>query len=176
MLTGTFPNPGLGTGVVLGSNIADNTILGGNIVNGTVGTNDIGDGAVARLDIPDHTVTSTDVDTAFAHAYQATGNPLSVTLPAGTYVFVGQVTFINQDGDLQSAACSLNGKQVVTETLGADPGISGDTQNQDTVPIYTTDVFSGPTTVPLSCSGFGLLFAGAGFTAIRVNGLGSIPG
>jgi hypothetical protein len=60
-LTGSYPNPGIGTAVVLGSNIADNTILGGNIVNGTVGTNDIGDGAVASLDILDKTIGGGDI-------------------------------------------------------------------------------------------------------------------
>ena len=50
-LTGTLPNPGIGSGVVTGTNIAGSTITGGNIAGSTITEGNIASGAIHRAQL-----------------------------------------------------------------------------------------------------------------------------
>jgi hypothetical protein len=139
---------------VTSADIASNTILGGNIVNGTIGTNDIGDGEVRGADIASD----------FNHAYTAHGaNPLAVSVPAGQYVVVGQTTLGNGDDDPQEAVCSLQGQEVLRESLNGF--------TQDTVPITGTATLASPGSITISCGGFAAMTQNTRLTVTRVNGV-----
>ena len=51
VLTGTLPNPGIGSGVVTGTNIASGTITGGNIAGSTITEGNIAGGAIHRAQL-----------------------------------------------------------------------------------------------------------------------------
>ena len=51
VLTGTLPNPGFGTAVITGTNIADSTITGTNIAGSTITEGNIASGAIHRAQL-----------------------------------------------------------------------------------------------------------------------------
>ena len=57
-LTGTLPNPGIGSGVVTGTNIAGSTITGTNIAGSTITESNIAGGAIHRAQLSTATASS----------------------------------------------------------------------------------------------------------------------
>ena len=101
-------------------------------------------------------------------AYTAHGtNPLSVSVPAGNYVVLGQVTLRNQDGDPQNAVCTLQGQTVLDQVVGAND--TGGESNYDTVPINATASLASPGNITIACGGFAIGAQNTRLTVIRVN-------
>ncbi len=152
-------------GTITSTDIAGNTILGGNIVNGTVGTNDIGDGEVTSADITDGTITGADMVGGYLHAYTANGsNPQAVSVPAGSYVVLGQMSLQNSDSDGQEVTCTLQGQQVIDEAVDGEG-------SEDTVPILSTATLASPGNITINCGGFAIAADHTRLTALRVDGI-----
>jgi Collagen triple helix repeat (20 copies) len=101
-------------------------------------------------------------------AYTAHGtNPLSVSVPAGNYVVLGQVTLRNQDGDPQNAVCTLQGQTVLDQVVGAND--TGGESNYDTVPINATAALASPGNITIACGGFAIGAQNTRLTVIRVS-------
>jgi hypothetical protein len=100
---------------------------GANGTNGTNGTSDV------------HQASSSSTD----------GGPLSVSVPAGSYLVQGYATVSNTDGDGQYAVCLIQGTEVTRQSL---PGDSG----QDTLPIMGTVTLASAGTISLDCGGYNI--------------------
>ena len=101
-------------------------------------------------------------------AYTANGtNPLSVSVPAGNYVVLGQVTLRNQDGDAQNAVCTLQGQTVLFQIVGANNTSGG--SNYDTVPINATAALASPGNITIACGGFAISALNTRLTVIKVD-------
>jgi hypothetical protein len=75
--------------------------------------------------------------------------PLSVSVPAGNYLVVGNGEVANSDGDDQRAVCSLQGRVVSEERLDDyDSGL-----NDANLPITGTAVLDNPGTITIDCGG-----------------------
>lgn len=77
--------------------------------------------------------------------------PLSISLPAGSYLVVGNAGVYNQDiNSSQIAVCSLQGT-VVTAYVRLSSGDVADTAN---MPITGTVTLSSPGAITVNCGGF----------------------
>jgi hypothetical protein len=99
-----------------------------------------------------------------SHAYTANGtNPLSVSVPAGNYVVVGQMTLQNITSNPGPVACFLQGAEVATIAL--DGLETGD------VPINSTATLASPGAITILCSGGGYITFDQRLTVIKVDGI-----
>ena len=80
-LTGTLPNPGIGSGVVTGTNIASGTITGGNIAGSTITEGNIAGGAIHRAQL--------STATAGTGFNVGSGGNYTFDLVGGTYSMYG---------------------------------------------------------------------------------------
>ena len=61
-LTGTYPNPTIGSGKVTSTAILDSTITGGDIEGGTITSTNIADGAISTTDIANNAIDGTKIN------------------------------------------------------------------------------------------------------------------
>ena len=99
-----------------------------------------------------------------SHAYTANGtNPLSVSVPAGDYVVVGQMTLFNATTNRGRVDCSLQGAVAVT--------ISLDGAQASVVPINSTATLDSPGSITILCAGGGYTTSNQRLTVIKVDGI-----
>ncbi|HUF70732.1 MAG TPA: hypothetical protein VMM79_18935 [Longimicrobiales bacterium] len=80
--------------------------------------------------------------------------PLSVSVPAGSYLVMASAGAQNTDTDRQIAVCSLQGSVVTSQFLaGASPDSEGDREN---FAIMGTVVLAAPGTITIECGGFAI--------------------
>lgn len=91
------------------------------------------------------------------------GSPLSVAVPAGLYVVIGQMTLQDLDGDAQDASCTLQGQTLVLTRVSA--GAS------DVVPITGIAVLGSPGVITISCAGFRINPISTRLTVIKVDSI-----
>ena len=83
-LTGTLPNPGIGSGVVTGTNIAGSTITGGNIAGSTITEGNMASGAIHRAQLSTATASGSLSLTGLENYYYTlTGGIYSWWTPSG---------------------------------------------------------------------------------------------
>ena len=92
---------------------------------------------------------------------------VSVSVPAGTYVINAKTSLANDDGDNQTAICTLStGDRSDVRINGMDAGGSAST----TIALQDSATFNAAATITLHCNGFNSIFAFRSvITAIKVN-------
>ncbi len=120
---------------------------------GPAGTNGTSDAYIARSNGDDIIHLGADV--------------VSVAVPAGTYVINAKTSLANDDGDYQTAICTLStGDRSDVRINGMDAGGSAST----TIALQDAATFNAATTITVHCSGFNRIFAFRSvITAIKVN-------
>ena len=84
-LTGTLPNPGIGSGVVTGTNIASGTITGGNIAGSTITEGNMASGAIHRAQLSTATASgSIGIGSGSNASYGLVGGDYSMYSVSGT--------------------------------------------------------------------------------------------
>jgi len=79
--------------------------------------------------------------------------PLSVSVPAGSYLVTATADVFNEDfEDPQGAICSLQGNVIASILLG--PG--GEWGSTATLPLAGTVVLNNPGTISMNCGGFAI--------------------
>ena len=73
--------------------------------------------------------------------------PLSVFVPAGTYLVVAYATVANSDGGRQDAFCSIQGTEVSRQDIRGDYFFA-------TLPIMGTVTLAAPGQIAINCGGF----------------------
>jgi hypothetical protein len=84
--------------------------------------------------------------------YQAatiTDAPLSVSVPAGSYLVLAYAALGNTDEDVQEAICSIQGTIVSRNEIEGDGG-------GEMFPIMGTVVLGAPGSITVDCGGFGI--------------------
>lgn len=80
--------------------------------------------------------------------------PLSVSVPAGSYLVMASAGAQNTDTDRQIAVCSLQGTVLTSQYLaGTSPDSEGDREN---FAIMGTVVLAAPGTITIECGGFAI--------------------
>jgi len=93
---------------------------------------------------------------------------LSLSVPAGNYVVLGNVVLFNTDPDQQRAVCNFNTGPVSTASVEL-----GGLQHTSEATLSLQDVTSlpSPGTITLHCQGFKVSFMNAVITAIKVDAI-----
>ena len=80
--------------------------------------------------------------------------PLSVSVPAGSYLVIATAHVKNGDGDRQIAACSIQGAVIVSKYLSGASGSDGNWET--TFPFNGTVTLAAPGTITIDCGGFSI--------------------
>lgn len=107
--------------------------------------------------------------TSPAYTVDAASVPLSVSVPAGNYVVLGQVTLRNADGDPQAASCSLQGTRMFSTIVGGNT--VGDESNYDVTSINATATLGAAGNITINCGGYGISGDDARLTVIKVSSI-----
>ena len=91
---------------------------------------------------------------------------MSVPVPAGNYVVIGQARLINRDGDRQSAVCSIN--SVVVQNQSMEP-VDGSDSEETIVPITSPVSMPSAGNITMACGGFAIHADSLRLTVIKVD-------
>jgi hypothetical protein len=91
---------------------------------------------------------------------------VSVPVPAGNYVVIGQARLINRDGDRQNAVCSIN--SVVVQNQSMEP-VNGSDSEETIVPITSPVSMPSAGNITMACGGFAIHADSLRLTVIKVD-------